>query len=73
MIGYLVLDAVLTALNPEIDMGVLAGIIAGSVAGLLYNRYKSIQLPDYLAFFGGRRFVPIATGLAAVAMGVVLG
>lgn len=73
VIGYLVLDAVLTALNPEIDMGVLAGIIAGSVAGLLYNRYKSIQLPDYLAFFGGRRFVPIATGLAAVAMGVVFG
>lgn len=73
VIGYLVLDAVLTALNPEIDMGVLAGIISGSVAGLLYNRYKSIQLPEYLAFFGGRRFVPIATGLAAVAMGVVFG
>ncbi|PMR72024.1 N-acetylglucosamine-specific PTS transporter subunit IIBC [Halomonas heilongjiangensis] len=73
VIGYLVLDAVLTALNPEIDMGVLAGIIIGSVAGLLYNRYKAIRLPDYLAFFGGRRFVPIATGLAAVALGVVFG
>ncbi|MGS2742976.1 N-acetylglucosamine-specific PTS transporter subunit IIBC [Halomonas sp. LS-001] len=73
VIGYLVLDAVLTALNPEIDMGVLAGIISGSVAGLLYNRYKSIQLPEYLAFFGGRRFVPIATGLVAVAMGVAFG
>ncbi|GAA0568653.1 N-acetylglucosamine-specific PTS transporter subunit IIBC [Halomonas salifodinae] len=73
VIGYLVLDAVLTALNPEIDMGVLAGIIIGSVAGLLYNRYHAIQLPEYLAFFGGRRFVPIATGLAAVALGVFFG
>ncbi|UYG06471.1 N-acetylglucosamine-specific PTS transporter subunit IIBC [Halomonas sp. M4R1S46] len=73
VIGYLVLEAVLASLNPEIDMGVLAGIIIGSVAGLLYNRYKAIALPDYLAFFGGRRFVPIATGLAAVMLGVVFG
>ncbi|XKE44296.1 N-acetylglucosamine-specific PTS transporter subunit IIBC [Halomonas organivorans] len=73
VIGYLVLDAVLASLNPEIDMGVLAGIIIGSVAGLLYNRYKAIALPDYLAFFGGRRFVPIATGLAAVLLGVTFG
>lgn len=73
VIGYLVLDAVLTAINPEIDMGVLAGIMIGSVAGLLYNRYKAIQMPEYLAFFGGRRFVPIATGLAAVALGVLFG
>ncbi|WP_355661512.1 N-acetylglucosamine-specific PTS transporter subunit IIBC [Halomonas salifodinae] len=73
VIGYLVLDAVLTALNPEINMGVLAGIIIGCVAGLLYNRYKAIALPEYLAFFGGRRFVPIATGLAAVALGVAFG
>ncbi|MDR5867574.1 N-acetylglucosamine-specific PTS transporter subunit IIBC [Halomonas koreensis] len=73
VIGYLVLDAVLKTLNPDIDMGVLAGVIIGSVAGLLYNRYKAIALPDYLAFFGGRRFVPIATGLAAVALGIVFG
>ncbi|MDN3556377.1 N-acetylglucosamine-specific PTS transporter subunit IIBC [Halomonas maura] len=73
VIGYLVLDAVLTTLNPDINMGVLAGVIIGSVAGLLYNRYKTIQMPDYLAFFGGRRFVPIATGLAAVGLGIVFG
>ncbi|MDQ7727116.1 N-acetylglucosamine-specific PTS transporter subunit IIBC [Halomonas sp. SpR8] len=73
VIGYLVLDAVLTSLNPEIDMGVLAGIIIGSIAGLLYNRFHTIQLPDYLAFFGGRRFVPIVTGLTAVVLGVAFG
>lgn len=73
VIGYLVLDSVLMSLNPDINMGVLAGIIMGVVAGLLYNRFKAIKLPDYLAFFGGRRFVPIATGLAGVALGFVFG
>lgn len=73
VIGYLVLEAVLETLNPEINMGVLGGIIIGSVAGLLYNRYKAIKLPDYLAFFGGRRFIPIVTGLSAVALGGLFG
>ncbi|MFM9269936.1 N-acetylglucosamine-specific PTS transporter subunit IIBC [Halomonas elongata] len=73
VVGYLVLDAVLHTINPDINMGVLAGVIIGSVAGLIYNRYRAIQLPEYLAFFGGRRFVPIATGLAAVLLGIVFG
>ncbi|MCX2525503.1 N-acetylglucosamine-specific PTS transporter subunit IIBC [Larsenimonas rhizosphaerae] len=72
-IGYLVLNAVLNTLDPDINMGVLSGIIMGSVAGLLYNRYRTITLPDYLAFFGGRRFIPIATGLAGVLLGVGFG
>jgi len=73
VIGYLVLDAVLASINEDINMGVLAGIIMGTVAGLLYNRFKAIKLPDYLAFFGGRRFVPIATGLAGVVLGIAFG
>ena len=44
-------------------LSVPAGILSGLVAGWLYNRYSTIKLPDYLAFFGGRRFVPIAAGL----------
>lgn len=73
VVGYLVLSAVLKALDPDINMGVLAGIIAGIVAGLWYNRCKNIKLPDYLAFFGGRRFVPIITGLTALALGALFG
>ena len=60
--GYIILTAALKALDKSIDMGVLGGIIAGALAGLLYNRYRTIKLPPYLAFFGGRRFVPIVTG-----------
>ena len=44
-------------------LSVPAGIISGVVAGWLYNRFHDIKLPDYLAFFGGRRFVPIVSGL----------
>lgn len=61
-IGYIILIASLKVLDPSIDMGVLGGIIVGITAGALYNRYSNIQLPSYLAFFGGRRFVPIVTG-----------
>lgn len=65
-VGYVILTAALKVLDPNINMGVLGGIIAGVTAGLLYNKYKSIKLPAYLAFFGGRRFVPIVTGAACL-------
>jgi len=32
-----------------------------------------VKLPPYLAFFGGRRFVPIITGLTAVVLGTIFG
>lgn len=72
-IGYLVEIAVMKTIDDKLNMGVLSGIIAGIVAGALYNRYKDIKLPEYLAFFGGRRFVPIVTGVACLALGIVLG
>ena len=54
-------------------LSVPAGILSGIIAGLLYNRFSNIKLPDYLAFFGGRRFVPIAAGLAGVVGAVAFG
>lgn len=72
-IGQLVLVAVLKVIDEKINMGVMSGIIIGLTAGALYNRFYDIKLPPYLAFFGGKRFVPIVTGLSAVLLGVVLG
>jgi PTS system N-acetylglucosamine-specific IIC component len=72
-VGYLILTAVLRASNPKLSMGVMAGIISGLVAGALYNRYKDIRLPEYLAFFGGKRFVAIVTGVSCLALGLVFG
>ena len=54
-------------------LGVPAGIAAGLVSGALYNRYSTIKLPEYLAFFGGRRFVPIAAGLAGLIGALLFG
>jgi len=52
-----------------VDMGVLGGILIGLLAAVLYQRFKDVRLPDYLAFFGGRRFVPIVTAFAAMLVG----
>lgn len=49
------------------------GILCGVTAGVLYNRFHDIDLPDYLAFFGGRRFVPIAAAGAALVYALLLG
>ena len=54
-------------------LSVPAGISAGLVAGLLYNRFGDIKLPDYLAFFAGRRFVPIVAGLAGLVGAAIFG
>lgn len=62
-VGYIVLTAALKEFDPNVDMGVFGGILIGVISGILYNRFKDVKLPSYLAFFGGRRFVPIVTVL----------
>jgi PTS system N-acetylglucosamine-specific IIC component len=54
-------------------LSVPAGLINGLLAGWLYNRYSTIRLPSYLAFFAGRRFVPIASGLAGIVLALCFG
>lgn len=65
-IGYLVMTAGMKAIDPKLNMSVLAGIICGVTAGVAYNRFHSVQLPQFLGFFAGRRFVPIVTALIAI-------
>ena len=56
----------------SIDTGVFGGILSGVFAASIFNRYFRIQLPDYLGFFGGKRFVPIASAFVAIVVGVVM-
>jgi PTS system N-acetylglucosamine-specific IIC component len=49
------------------------GILCGLLAGALYNRCHRVALPTYLAFFGGRRFVPIICGIAALGLAAAFG
>jgi PTS system N-acetylglucosamine-specific IIC component len=69
--GHKVLDTT-DAINKN-PTYVLGGILVGIMAALLYQRFHRIKLPTYLAFFGGRRFVPIVTAFAATFLGVVMG
>ena len=54
-------------------LAVPIGIVSGIVGGQFYNRFSTIKLPDYLAFFGGRRFVPIVSGLAGLLLAALVG
>ncbi|WP_222705782.1 N-acetylglucosamine-specific PTS transporter subunit IIBC [Salidesulfovibrio onnuriiensis] len=67
-VGYLVFTAAIGSLNDKIDMGVLSGIIMGITAGIMYNKFNRVKLVDWLAFFGGKRFVPIVTSGCALVL-----
>ena len=54
-------------------LSVPAGLLNGVIAGVLYNRYSNLRLPDFLAFFAGRRFVPIACGVAGLLLALMFG
>lgn len=53
---------------PTLQTGVFGGIIVGLIAAFCYKRFYDIEMPSFLGFFAGKRFVPIATaGLSFVA------
>jgi N-acetylglucosamine PTS system EIICBA or EIICB component len=85
VVGYLVFKGVGDAMSPFvlgtpdegaaqelINYGVLGGIVTGLVSAWLWQRYHRISLPPYLAFFGGRRFVPIITAFAMLVISVLM-
>lgn len=49
------------------------GILSGMVGGLGYNRFSGFRPPDFLAFFGGKRFVPIIAGACGVVLAALVG
>ena len=58
---------------PALNMGVFVGIISGFVGGIIYNKYYNYRkLPDALAFFNGKRFVPMVVILWSVIISAVL-
>src|SRR5690348_2738305 len=87
VVGYLVVQAVFKTMSPivlagEVDKNgdqalinysVFAGIIVGLLSAWLFDRYHTIQLPSYLGFFGGRRFVPIVVSVTCLFLGFEIG
>lgn len=72
-VGYFVTTNVYTVINPDVNAGVFSGIVVGIMAGMLYNKFHDIQLPEWLGFFGGKRFVPIITSVVSIFLGLVFG
>ncbi|CAM4403426.1 glucose-specific PTS transporter subunit IIBC [Paenibacillus phoenicis] len=57
---------------PTLATGVFGGIIVGILAAAMYNRFFRIELPSYLGFFAGKRFVPIMTAATSVLLGLMM-
>ena len=72
-VGLLIAKAVYLEIDKDLNMGVFIGIIIGILAGGLYNRFHTIKPPEFLGFFGGKRFVPIITAISAIVVGVLAG
>jgi PTS system glucose-specific IIC component len=77
IVGYLVMTATITAMldifkpgADPVDTGVVGALVIGATAVFLHNRYRNIELPAVLGFFGGSRFVPIVTAFAAIFVGI---
>lgn len=48
------------------------GILVGIVSAELYNRFSSVELHKALAFFSGKRLVPILTSVAGIVIAGIL-
>ena len=75
-VSFLVYTATISGLlelfSPKgttIDTGVVGAIVIGCTVAYLHNHYRKIQLPQFLGFFGGSRFIPIISALAAIVIG----
>jgi N-acetylglucosamine PTS system EIICBA or EIICB component len=78
LVGYVVTSAsaetILHAAPGSLTkLSIPVGLLSGLIAGVGYNRFGNISLPSYLSFFGGRRFVPIVSGLMGLALGALIG
>lgn len=66
--GYLTL---FSAKDAKIDTGVLGALIIGVLVSNLHNKYRKIELPSFLGFFGGSRFIPIISSFLAILVGSI--
>lgn len=58
---------------PALNMGVFVGIISGFIGAVVFNKYYNFsKLPQALAFFNGKRFVPFVVILWSVIVAVIM-
>ena len=57
---------------PTLQTGIFGGIIIGILSAWLYRKFYNIELPSFLGFFSGKRFVPIVTAVTGLIVGLLL-
>ncbi|MGL5043260.1 MAG: PTS transporter subunit EIIC [Culicoidibacterales bacterium] len=55
-----------------LESGVFGGLVVALLTATLHTKFNKIELPQYLGFFGGSRFVPIVTAFAAMIVGILM-
>lgn len=77
-VAFLVMNAsigaIITVFQPSgvtsIDTGTIGAVAIGCMVTFFHNRYRNIQLPPFLGFFGGSRFIPIISAFGSIFVGV---
>ncbi|GAB2554078.1 N-acetylglucosamine-specific PTS transporter subunit IIBC [Gracilibacillus alcaliphilus] len=87
LVAYLVITNILSVESVSLLQGVeegsvnpafeniqnqFIGILSGIIASIMYNRFSHVKLPDALAFFSGKRLVPIMTATGSLVIAVLL-
>lgn len=54
-----------------VNTGIVGAIVVGILSAIIHNKTHNIKLPMAFAFFGGNRFVPIATAVCFFLLGQV--
>ena len=57
---------------PTLSTGVVGGIIIGLISASIYQKFYDIKLPEFLGFFSGKRFVPIAAAISGLILGIIM-
>ncbi|PWU66748.1 glucose-specific PTS transporter subunit IIBC [Gracilibacillus dipsosauri] len=55
-----------------LQSGVFGGVIAGLLTVYLHGKFGKVQLPQFLGFFSGSRFIPIITAFMSIFLGVAM-
>ncbi|WP_010269929.1 glucose PTS transporter subunit IIA [Paenibacillus senegalensis] len=73
LLGYFMLTQITSQyMDPVLEMGVSGGILIGILTALAYHRFKNIQLPEYIQYLGGPRFVPFFMSVATIGLSLVI-
>ncbi len=73
LVGYFVYDRVTQFFIPQgFQLGVTSGIVIGLLSAIAFERFKNVQFPEYIQFFGGPRFVVLFMSFASVLFSFIM-